>query len=126
MRTEGGISYSPRSLSVCLCVATNMAVGLSVGLRNYFGSCGVFFLGGGRRKFIHTLASQAAPRVGPKFPLFLWIRVRRDMLARVVAVSGHRGPGALKPLRPSSRQAPFKGLKPAVGVAGPVAVAVDT
>jgi len=54
-----------------------------------------------------TYAAQAAPRVGSEFPLSLWIRVRRDMLARVVAVSGHRGPGALKPLRQSSRQAPF-------------------
>jgi len=58
-------------------------------------------------KFIHTLAPQAAPRVGHEFPLALWIRVRRDMLARMVTVSGHRGPGALKPLRPSSCQAPF-------------------
>ena len=49
--------------------------------------------------FIRTLAPQAAPRVEPEFPLSLWIRVRRDMLARVVTVSGHRGPGALKPLR---------------------------
>jgi len=49
--------------------------------------------------FIHTFAPQAAPRVGPEFPLPLWIRVHRDMLARMVTVSGHRGPGALKPLR---------------------------
>ena len=32
----------------------------------------------------------------------LWIRVRRDMLARKVTVSDNRGPGALKPLRPSN------------------------
>ena len=66
-----------------------------------------FFFGWGRRKFIHTLSPQAAPRVEPKFPLSLWIRVRRGMLARVVTLSGHRGPGALKPLRPLSRQAPL-------------------
>ena len=48
--------------------------------------------------------------------------MRREMLARMVTVSGHRGPGALKPLRPSSRQAHFKRVKPAVGAAGPVAV----
>ena len=36
----------------------------------------------------------------------LWV-LRHGMLARVVTVSGHRGPGALKPLRPSSREAPF-------------------
>ena len=58
--------------------------------------------------FIHNLAPQAAPRVEPEFPFSLWIRVRHDMLARMVTVSGHRGPGALKPLRSSSRQAPFK------------------
>ena len=60
-----------------------------------------------RSRFIHTLAPQAASRVEPEFSLSLWIRVRRDMLARVVTASGHRGPGDLKPLRPSSRQAPF-------------------
>jgi len=49
--------------------------------------------------FIQTLAPQAAPRVEPEFPLSLWIRVRRDMLARMVTASGHRNPGALKPLR---------------------------
>ena len=48
---------------------------------------------------IHALAPQAAPRVEPGFPLSLWIRVRREMLAQMVTVSGHRGPGALKPLR---------------------------
>jgi len=42
--------------------------------------------------FIHTPAPQAAPRVEPQFPFSLWVRVRRDMLARVVTVSGHRGP----------------------------------
>jgi len=118
-------------------------------------------------KSIHTLAPLAAPRVEPEFPLSLRIRVRRDMLARMVTVSGHQGPGALKPLRrcttrakpslrsfnlkignlepqdaqvwsrarptrpartvsSSSRQAPYERLKPAVGAAGPVAVAVDT
>ena len=45
---------------------------------------------------IQTLAPQAAPRVEPEFPLFLWIRVLRSILARMVTVSGHRGPGALK------------------------------
>ena len=49
--------------------------------------------------FIRTLAPQAAPRVEPEFPLSLWFRVCRGMLARMVTVSGHRGPGALKPLR---------------------------
>jgi len=49
--------------------------------------------------FIQTNAPQVAPRVEPEFPLSLWIRVRRDMLARMVTVSGYRGPGALKPLR---------------------------
>ena len=62
----------------------------------------VFFFEWG---FIQTLAPQAALCVEPEFPLPLWIRVRRDMLARVVTVSGHRSPGALKPLRPSPRQA---------------------
>ena len=57
--------------------------------------------------FIHTPAPQAAPRVEPEFPLSLWIRVSRGMLGRMVTVSGHRGPGALKPLGPLSRQAPF-------------------
>ena len=52
-----------------------------------------FFLGGGRRKFIHTLVPQAAPRIEPEFPLSLWIRVHRGMLVRVVTFSGHRGPG---------------------------------
>ena len=165
---RGVISHSPR----CLCV-TKMAVGLSVDLRNYFDTCGVFFFGGAwglgaakdgsdlaqdiavdvlgaakngsvkvpivkvfilsivkaraghvasfpqlslvarcpetqsAYKPIRTLAPQTAPRVEPEFPLSLWIRVRRSMLARMVTVSGHRGPVALKPLRPSSRQAPF-------------------
>ena len=48
---------------------------------------------------IHTRAPQAAPRVEPEFPLPLWIRVRREMLTQMVTVSGHRGQGALKPLR---------------------------
>ena len=39
---------------------------------------------------VHALAPQAAPRDEAG----LWIRVRRKMLARMVAVSGHRGPGA--------------------------------
>jgi len=42
--------------------------------------------------FIHTLAPQATPRVEPELPLSLWIRVRHGMLARMVTVSGHRGP----------------------------------
>ena len=84
------------------------------------------FFWGGRTKFIHTLAPQAAPRVEPEFHLFLWISVRRDMPARLLTISGHRGPGALEPLRPSSRQAPFLRLKPVVGAAGPVAVVVGT
>ena len=60
--------------------------------------------------FIHTLAPQAPPRVEPAFPLFLWIRVRRGMLTRMVTVSGHRGPGALKPLhRCTTRANPTSG-----------------
>ena len=83
--------------------------------RNYFATCDVVFLGGAQEVNPHPCPSDG-PRVEPEFPLSLWIRVRRGMLARMVTVSGHRGPGALKPLR----------LKPVVGAAGPVAVAVDT
>jgi len=41
---------------------------------------------------IHTLAPQAFPRVEPEFPLSLWTRVRREILARMETVSGHRDP----------------------------------
>jgi len=45
---------------------------------------------------VHTLDCPiGAPRVESKFPLSLRIRVRREKLARMVTISGHRGPGSL-------------------------------
>jgi len=49
--------------------------------------------------FIHTLAPQAAPRVKPEFPLSLWIRVRREMLARMVR-QRLSGPGCYQAAAP--------------------------
>ena len=121
---RGEIPIATISVSLSLCLSPliwQLAYPFNYGIISILAACFLF-----EWKFIQTPAPQAAPRVEPEFPLSLWIRVRRGMLARMVTVSGHRGPGSLKPLRPSSCKAPFKLLKPAVGAAGPVAVAVGT